>query len=1036
MPLIKSRGKRPNSSTSTSKSSFRNDTFSFLPFFISALDPRGLGGGGGGGGIRGGKPQKHLSHSSPPPPPTPSSSHFDIGIHTYSPFSSSTPPSTCSKGSVNGMPSSQGVFDTYEHQMDVQFEPTRSGSKKERTAKRDRRDTLRLPMMLPTPMDQLSIDKDESKDEYDHIVSKPTCQKNRAVSQIDAGRLRCRVTDQPSTSSPCQNTSQISNSPTRHSAQMLPVDSAGKNGINQWLGPEDEDLDDVEYQALDVLRTLDGHLQRDGFGYATGTGTGKGSWINAEDTSNSRKGSDSPSTKSRNSTSRVSNVRLRSGTLSTVRTTSEKDSSEAGITNERKRIRSHRYSGVHIAEIPYPEQHQSPTAHTKRSSDSNSTGPPPPRPPPPHSKHTLPPVSMTQTHASVDQHTINDNRLFDRNDDQGTHVNEKDKHMAPALSGYSQSESHSRIQMRTFNDQTDQRIISPPSAIPPRSASCLGEFPLGRNQTLLRMPSSSHLRQSDSAPAVRRGSKEKEGVKVPLILSSANMSPASPITSANLEDDEFVVVIDQRPRAPSRETTLSYIPLHQQPLPPIPISSTLPSLSPSSSSQRNTLSSVAHPRLATRFLRPKRPVTAPHPPPLSASQIISPSRPLTRLIPREEPRRPASFASRAEADAGQKGMTVLSFLALNEIGNGSRSFGRRNSFSRLTSATDFTSGYYPARMESPTRGLEGGYIIPPAERSKIGSENRKQARRRRKNSSRSTLSSIAVSEVSSPEEEWRNDHEQVEWSTAREFERSKSRMKEKEKDTRLGFSFENIDINRSFTPNRNKPSPLNIFSFSRDQEAEETRYPKSAGLLPPPRPRRGTTPSVPLVMPSKSQNQQDCTISIALNTGTSFERKSPKHIRKWFDTNTDSSSPRALDEMKDSMDLGYSPCDSPSLTTPGQSYVFSPYDIDNQQNQLRTVSIPTSENENRGGGVSGGRGGEDESSNWSSSDGPSDRERQIITSLWLASKPTRTGSGKEEKKEDHHPFYTGKKGGNGGVVIDGGYGKRGSFGVDIRDRVI
>ncbi|WWC57818.1 uncharacterized protein I303_100353 [Kwoniella dejecticola CBS 10117] len=183
------------------------------------------------------------------------------------------------------------------------------------------------------------------------------------------------------------------------------------------------------------------------------------------------------------------------------------------------------------------------------------------------------------------------------------------------------------------------------------------------------------------------------------------------------------------------------------------------------------------------------------------------------------------------------------------------------------------------------------------------------------------------------------------------------------------------------------------------------------------------------------------------------------------------------DGLKDFMELNSPVFPSPHLTTPGQSYIFpasneiSPSLSKVRREQERKISSAREKSELSSG--SNGNSNEN-SSNWS--DDTYEKERKIITSLWLSSKPTRNlksshplpaeGNDKQALPEGEngkrasrssadHPFYSigrsgrypsspggvdgqghgkGNGGGGGGgksVVVDGGYGRRSSFGIKI-----
>ncbi|OCF59883.1 hypothetical protein L486_02556 [Kwoniella mangroviensis CBS 10435] len=1065
MPLIKSRSKRPTSP--------RSENYSFLPSIVSALDPRGLSSSSKSNGDNG-KHSRNKSRSNPPAPSPlfPSTNNFNFGIPQK--FSSSTPPSTFSKGtsSLNALPSIQGVFESYEDDQEL----SKRGKGKMR---KDKRDTLKLPMMNPSIRDHDPFDENEYEKEDNwqwngfnqpaevvitrepeqssgvHDQSFPR-RRNTSLS-INAHLARPPNPREHSSSSQSHNTSSHS-----HSHHSLPAQSRSsvrsslvadeQTTQSHWYGPEDEDLDDVELQALDVLENLSGHLLRDGFGYGTGCqNTNK-----AE-----REGVPSLITSGHCTPSKA---RSRSTTYSTQMTSDIFDNtkrysqvSDSPSIREwrenRKRTRSHGHAlGRPVSE----QQHQNTETQTQTQTQSHVRGsmsisrrPPPPPPPP---EGSLPPLP---THASqVHVQTIKNNKDIVS---EGSKVTDQDQHQ------------HQHIE-----ENNKKSVISvnrpPPPPIPPRSASRLDSH---ASSTLHRMPSSGQLRTRPQTPAQRKGSKEKQGVKVPLVLST-NSSPA--ITTR--EEGDLVVVIDKRPPTPVRDMSSPTIPVHQRPLPPLP---TLPDLaalpsSPHTHPQRSALAQLAHPKLPVRLLRPKRPSTAGNGP-TGSSQLLSPgsTKPLTRLVPREEPRR-LSFSSRVEGAEGRKnGMTALSFLALDDAAI--RNLSSRNTTDGRgdrTSSFDGSSasGYGRARGESPTHCmLDAGYIIPPSERSKIGIDDRRESRRRRKGS-QSSLSSIAGSEITNINRVDNEAEDQVEegeeWTTAYEYGQSKvkatQRLVKREKELRLSLDIEiRPSAVTSTSPIRNnKPPPLNIFSLNGYSLADEEdegglRYPKSAGLLPPPRPRRKTTPSAPpqIVQPkSTSPTSPVSPNSRAGNgLGTRYGQLSPRYTHQSSSIQQEQQQQRSKkvdededdqDGMKDFMNLNSPMIPSPNLTTPGQSYMFPPTTSDD-------VHAPTSNQERKVSTSTQQTNGSDEIENSSSSNWSNDtyeRERRLITSLWLSSKPTRStrppaqGDGRMMQAgegEDQHPFYSlgksnkyvGSNATKGMVVVDGGYGRRNNSGIKI-----
>ncbi|WWC97291.1 hypothetical protein V866_004170 [Kwoniella sp. B9012] len=1056
MPLLKSRSKRPTSP--------RSENYSFLPSIVSALDPRGLSSSSNSNGDNG-KHSRNKSRSNPPAPSPlfPSTNNFDFGIPQK--FSSSTPPSTFSKGtsSLNALPSIQGVFESYEDGPGI----SKQGKGKMR---KDKRDTLKLPMMNPSirnhhPFNENEYEKEDNwqwngfnqpaevvitrEPEQSSVVHDQSFPRRRNTSlSINTHLARPPNSREHSSSSQSHDTTSLSHShhslpaQSRSSVRSSPV-ADEQTTQSHWYGPEDEDLDDVELQALDVLENLSGHLLRDGFGYGTGCPN-----------TNRPEGEGVPSL-IRSGRSTPSKTRSRSTTYSTQTTSDNFDNtkrysqvSDSPSTREwrenRKRTKSHGHAlGRPVSE----QQHQSTETQTQtqshiRGSMSISRRPPPPPPPPEGSLPPLP-THASQIHVQTiknNNDTVSEgNKVTDQNQEQHAEENNK-KSVIPG-----------------------NRPVPPP--IPPRSASRLDSH---ASLTVHRIPSSSQLRSRPQTPVQRKGSKEKQGVKVPLVLST-NLSPA--ITTR--EEGDLVVVIDKRPPTPVRDMSSPTIPVHQRPLPPLPTLpdlATLPS-SPHPHPQRSALAQLAHPKLPVRLLRPKRPSTAGNGP-TGSSQLLSPgsTKPLTRLVPREEPRR-LSSSSRVDGAEGRKnGMTALSFLALDDAAI--RNLSSRNTTGGRgdrTSSFDGSSasGYGRARGESPTQCmLDAGYIIPPSERSKIGVDDRKESRRRRKGS-QSSLSSIAGSEITNinPVDNDVKDEveEGEEWTTAYEYGQSKmkdtQRLVKREKEPRLSLDIGiRPSVVTSTSPMRNnKPTPLNIFSLNDYSLADEEdegglRYPKSAGLLPPPRPRRKTTPSAPPQMVQPKSTSPTSPVSPKSKAGNGlglgYGPLSPRYTHRSLSVQQQQRAKKVghddQDGMKDFTDLNSPVIPSPNLSTPGQSYMFPPTTSDD-------VHVPTSNQERKVSTSTQQTIASDENSsasNWSSD--TYERERRLITSLWLSSKPTRAtkppaqGDGDKVQAgagEEQHPFYSlGKSNryvrsnGNakkGMVVVDGGYGRRNDFGTKI-----
>ncbi|WWC57817.1 uncharacterized protein I303_100352 [Kwoniella dejecticola CBS 10117] len=898
MPLIKSRSKRPTSP--------KTEHYSFLPSIVSALDPRSTS-TSAKRNDQNGKQHRAVSRSVPPQPSSPVAR--DFGVEPFLPFSNSTPPSTFSKGSLNALPSIQGVFDSYESSNERGIRRNRSGKGK------NKRDTLKLPMMSPNPSEKNlprnmhPFNEQEKDDNWqwnglnqpaEVIINREPSQPHQSNTQQKSAlrsETRKRNTsltidthtylNRPPGSREASSSSQSQRTPhsslPAHSRSSLRSSLAesqaaeDKSTLTQWLGPEDDDPDDVELQALDVLETLSGHLLRDGFGYGFGASSGTG-------TVQPKSVHGVPSlTQSGHST--PSKTRSRSTTYST-QATSENDNK--------------RYSQISDRDPPsireWREQRkrsQSQTQQNRRFSEqeqiqsgrsmSISRRPPPPPPPAGPPPESLPPLPSQQglTHRQIPANKNNKQAVYVAADDQeltgiiGTGagapagdvnlIQENNKISVRSESGYIPDLHQIQIQ------KTASVSTQPPPPIPPRSASRLENRnpPPPRPH---RTASSSQLRSRPQTPVQRKNSKEKQGVKVPLVFSSSS----SPGITTRDDESDLVVVIDNRPPTPIRDMSSSTIPLHQRPLPPIPAMPDLATLPSSSTAQRSTFAQFAHPKLPSRLLRPKRPSTSPSTAPL-ASNTASPlsperSKPLTRLVPREEPRR-LSASSRAEGEEGRNGqMSALSFLALDDaaIQNIPRSGGRTSSFSGSTSNSGMGSTYVsrlghslgPGQVRtdsSSSGGLEGGYIMPPSERSKIGVDDRKALRRRRRGS-QSSLSSVAGSEITSLLENAKLQSdadagiEEVEegaeeWTTAYEFGQSKARTREKELRLSLDIGMRPPIAVSLNSPLKSRPAPLNLFSFGEmgrsRNEYMDREYPKSAGLLPPPRPRRKISTSVP-----------------------------------------------------------------------------------------------------------------------------------------------------------------------------------------------
>ncbi|WVF66356.1 hypothetical protein IAT40_001096 [Kwoniella sp. CBS 6097] len=1294
MPLIKtrsgSRSKRPASS-SHSKSKASTGTAQTYPNFFPFDINFNLGSKG--------KHQRLASqhHSQPPPAIScypsgqdadfgPANSHSNHQHHQFfSPFSSSTPP-TFSKGSLNAMPSIQGVIDSYDANAQSDYLRLSLQSKKKKgKSKKERRDTLRLPMMDPrfqaepaTPSTAAQTDSPhdmmdtvEILGEMDHYnnqgdaYSQPVClsastqnadrfrppaqdsvpvqnqgRRSRHVSlTIDTSLLTrptmpskessaasSRSRSQSQSRSRSRPESQAVSIPSRNGSSIIEQDGSG---MSAWYGQGqdgEEDLDDVELQALDVLELLNGHLMRDGYGYGTGSGA---STTIATDQSTHKSSSAHHSHHQSNTarTSRTNSI-SHADSASSINRLSVKTGS-TGLSSHSPSGRSDRHSPrynvhtegsvnpSHISNPPQPE-HLQPSTHRKRTksygygfsishnphsitSDMHhqhhtrgrgSVSIPSHRPPPPPPEGELPPLPTSisplalgppkhgpvPTRVAIDQDNTQGSSMFDQEAQTGSaNANGVMRNVGHGKDGSGQE---SLLHERTENNRVMSTLLAkgrssinagaPP--IPPRSASRASASGEGdkslRRKLSRRMLPHSQLQQGDlngngtMTIVGRKNSKDKgEEVRVPLVLATT--------------EQEDVVIIERRPQYPVTDLPSPLEPVYQRPLPPLPPPPAMQPVSP----QRTP--SIPHPKITARILRPKRPSTAP-----SRSEPMSPidpsratmKSPPMKLIPREEPRRLSASAtpgsspgsvpafglgssSPMRSNKGRKeAMSALSFLALDEAAASQApslpqpSFRQARSVSYGTGVATFTYQPHahaahagPAQTES-SDGLEGGYIMPPKERSKIGVDVRAERRRRRRGS-RSSVSSVAGSEGSrGPEHKQPDvdaggggvtvlDAEGVdgEWSTAWEYNNIKEKQREKE--LRLSLQLATrpqgafADDIRAF-PNplsppprpKNRPAPLNALLLSRDdpEPASPRPMPKSAGLLPPPRPRRKTVPSGPtgaIVNSSTTSNTKTRAISRptaisivpvspidndhpqAQGQGTytqspTFRQISPKYTHR---ANLDPTTPKAHDGMREFMELGSnslspSPCGSPKLETPG-TFIFPPPEHlsrairreepnvkeqtdgfsaqKQQQQQTRKLSAlsPASDtpsvqagaaNENDLPGELGLVGEEVERSisisgsilTWSS-ESEREKERRMMTSLWLSAKPTKAKDYIDHRSgptgEDHigapsgnggpvyqrapdrsHPFYgTVGRGRSAGVTVDGGYGRRGSLGIQV-----
>ncbi|WWC85509.1 uncharacterized protein L201_000373 [Kwoniella dendrophila CBS 6074] len=1190
MPLIKSRSKRPTSP--------KNESFSFLPSFVAALDPRNhTSSTSSNSNNHNGKQQRNTSRSNPPSHQTSSSPQREFGGSSYSQFSSSTPPSTYSKGSLNrhqdNLPSIQGVFDSSYQHNDYQQQtlPNRSFSSRKskgsgnstNNSKRSRRDTLKLPMMNPLHIStssastsqgdshpfnghgQANIDNDnwhwegfnqpaqvviskESKNINNHRTSAPApyhhqqyprkgnnslaintevTKPSNALQQDDSPSLQSQR-NTPQSSLPSR-----SRSPSETDNQM---NNDERSTLSAWLGPEDEhSLDDVELQALDVLETLSGHLLRDGFGY----GTGANKQSDTHDDGDRAKGRGDglgtgmkvPSLiRSDNSTPSKNQTRSRSTTISTQTTTSDFNKRYSQISDrdppsirewreQRKRTKSHQGKQ---GQNGRPRSAQTYSIHSQKSDGSyqnrlssmynnnSSRRPPPPPPPPEGSLPPLPtlPSNTDRSPIHIQTHNNNNRNPFDIEDDssevrQGGE-GENEHRTSSRIITSPVSEAHPTQEL-----SLNLSALSPPP-IPPRSASRLESQTSRAIAEPRRVSSSTQLSSRPSTPAQRKGSKENQGIRVPLVVSPTTTTTSS-FTTRDDESD-MVVVVEKRPAGPSRSLSSPTIPLHQQPLPPLPSLPTLSTLSSSTKSpHKSTLAQLTHNRLPSRLLRPKRPSTAPQHLSAIAGSLSLPASPATgmtsspfvnKLVPRGETiRRRSSTQSRSqsrleEEEEGRKRnlTSALSFLALDEAaiqdlsasennGNKGRmtSFGiipnTRNSTDSNNDQFTYDNGQGKVVESSTTKELENIYIMPPSERSKIGIQQR---RRTRKTSGQSSLSSIAGSEFTSYLRE-KNDSllhdEEGEWTTAYEYGQSKEKTRMQERALRLSLDITNRPSRVKSVDYiaKNKPPPLNIFSFDTYQHPNEDKqiiYPKSAGLLPPPRPKRRLTPSDPYnlfssfnqpVSPKDQRSYGAASSSQYKHRALSLQQSTaviPTVKSTLFhDYNNDE-----VGEEDHGTEFDYSPIiPSPNLTTPGESYVFasqtqsdndlfalSPdHVITEKHRKVSTTTTATTTSTNQSEGETGN------SSEWSQD--TYEKERKIITSLWLSSKPTRSKSRSIEQKpngnvgnddKDQHPIYTlgrstkspftlnggSEEPGNGNgksIVVDGGYGKRGSFGNEI-----
>ncbi|WWC67112.1 uncharacterized protein I206_101019 [Kwoniella pini CBS 10737] len=1078
MPLIKSRSKRPTSS--------KPENYSFLPSIAAALDLRSIvSSRNNSAGIH----QGPTSHSSPPG--SASAIAKDSGYQACSLLSRSTPPSTFSKDSLTALPSIQGVFEAYENEgSEIRRNISKRGKGK--------RDTLKLPMMNPSerhhsrniyPFDEQEKDDNWHWNEINQsakvIIDREFIPPRQSNSQqtfalssdnrhVPRKRNPSLMTEtntylpRPTVSRKSSSSNQSRRPPhsslpahSRSSLQLSLEESQtaeDRSTLNQWLGPEDDNLDDVELQALNVLETLSGHLLRDGFGYGTGQ----------------PKAVENIPSLTQSGHSTPSKTRSRSTTYSTQATSDNNNRRFSQIsesnppsirewTEYRKRTKSQIQQNR-----PLSEQNQ-----TGRSAPIARRPPPPPPPGPPPPQSGLPPLPTQRK--SMQSHTREDDKrsIFAENN-----VETPDNSIGINLNSENNKRSV-RAEVESLLDHHQIQIPNKllPLPIPPRAASRLDKpnyIHLSKHSH--RMASSSQMQSRPQTPVQRKDNKEKPGVKVPLVFSPSS----SPATTDREEEANSVIITDNRLLTPLRNMSSPTIPVHQRPLPPIPALPDVSTLRLTSSQPRSTLAQLAHSRLPTRLLHPKKPSTSPKTASAGSNSPMSrvESKPLTRLVPREEPRR-LFASSRAQREEGRKGqMSALSFLALDDAAsnNLSRSEKRTSSFSGsasnscMDSAYIYHTGYSQAKNESFSQGSEGGYIMPPSERSKIGVDDRKAIRSRRRGS-QSSLSSIAGSEMTSLPDDTKvvprigaRIEKEVEddWTTAYEFGRSKSRSDGKELRLSLGIGIRTTKTASPYPQTKFRPTPLDLFSLSgmavgRDSEIGR-EYPKSAGLLPPPRPRRQINPAMtttaPPVPPQPTSpitpNKRCGQISPRYfhhSTNPRSDVGSKPDVVAGIDSMKSEKGDRQTDGLTDFMIFNSPIIPSPNLTTPGQSFIFpssketSPTTSKNPQQERKILSTPE-----KSGSSSYSH---DNSSNWSSD--TYEKERKIITGLWLSSKPTKNFKsndieGYERNSLDQdvkqtlsdHPFYSiGRSskmpllnnGKGESVVIDGGYGERASTGI-------
>ncbi|WVQ93973.1 hypothetical protein IAU59_001051 [Kwoniella sp. CBS 9459] len=978
--------------------------------------------------------------------------------------------------------------------------------------------------------------------------------------------------------------SQALSVPSQHDNSVIDQDGSEMSAWLGDRQEGEGDLDDVEMQALTVLEHFNGHLMRDGYGYGTGSGasitTDQSASHNSSSAHQSRypdhyiaSNNNADNTGERNSrtnssshvgsASSINRLSVKTGSTgvsshspsarsgnSASKTNGDRDNCTPHLHSEqemapvhRKRSKSYGFSISHNTHSSTNDMHQH---HHTRGRGSISI--PPHRPPPPPPEGDLPPVPMSISPLVLGppihgagvptrvQHKHNNNTLEARFD-QEARMGSFNGVMGNVYQGNDVSMQEALHENNRYTAAMSARGRSPTNTgappIPPRSASrSAAPAQSERNQSLSRKSSKRVvLQQGDFQNMItipgRKSSKDKgAGVRVPLVLATT--------------DQEDVVIIERRPQTPVTNLPSPLEPIYQRPLPPLPAPPAMQIVSP----QRTP--SIPQPKLTARILRPKRPTTAP-----SATVPMFPvdrcepmiKLPLVKLIPREEPRRlspsaepsssPASISalgSPMRSKKGRKeGMSALSFLALDEAAASQRTT-MPPAPPHPTRSTSYGSGVTTISFQpytqaitaqaEPPDGLEGGHIMPPKERSKIGIDIRAEQRRRRRGS-QSSLSSVAGSEDS----RICNDIGQggtgdeggvmlggngMEggWSTAWEYNHVKEERKQKE--LRLSLQVTSrpqgaLGAGSKAFPNplsppprsKNRPAPLDTLLLYRDDPGDISVKPmlKSAGLLPPPRPRRKTVPSGP-VLPAVSTHvpavkaraiARPAAISIepvspvdndhsqhacSHTQSPTCRQISPKYTHR---ANLDPVTPKAYDGMRDFMELDShspspSPCGSPKLETPGAFIFPHPSSLshpDRRSNtsniepepdadvtvgqQARKLSAFSETSDTRQGPeeISGPPVGlRDEEveqaislsgsiSTWSS-ESEREKERRIMTSLWLSAKPTKArdyiaqpatpagegdpsrGSGSsgpvsQGSLERSHPFYGTVGRGRGGV---------------------